>query len=121
MSATVAPLPKENITILSTSDTEKKTPPTSAAVKDIYLAAFLLALGYKIEYARSASYQSEFWFENVPSSVILAYYNDTFVKELTSKKLFDAFQNARRVSRQVRLIPAGASDKVEEGHEDLDE
>lgn len=77
---------------------------TESAVRDIYLAAFLMALDYRLEYAKSDGYQAEFSFSGVPSGVILQYYNNAAVPELTAKKLFDAFQNARRVSRQVRVI-----------------
>lgn len=74
------------------------------AVKDIYLAAYLFALGYKLELARSDGFNSEFFFKNVPGVVFLSYYNGESVPSLSAKKLFDAFQNARRISRQIRLV-----------------
>lgn len=74
------------------------------AIKDIYTAAFLAALGYKLEFARSDGYQAEFYFKNVPAQIIMLYMNDENHPDLTAKKLFDAFQNMRRISRQVRVV-----------------
>ena len=83
------------------------------AIKDIYTAAFLHALGYKLEFARSDGYQAEFYFKNVPAHIIIQYMNDEPHPDMTAKKLFDAFQNMRRISRQVRVVQ-------DEGHSDDD-
>ncbi len=91
-------------TVLRDTD-EKAAPSSECACLDIYLGAFLHALGYRIEYCRSTSYQSEFYFKEVPASIILKYYNDAEVTGLTARKLFSSFQEVRRLSRQVRLIP----------------
>jgi hypothetical protein len=91
------------VTELHPTDTEAKK---EYAVKDIYMAAYLLALGHKLDYARSDGYQAEFFFKNVPSSDFLCYYNGDVHPKLSARNLFDAFQNARRVSRQIRVVPS---------------
>lgn len=85
---------------------ENAKPLEETAVKDIYVAAYLAALGYKLEMARSDGYQSEFYFKNVDGNDVLKYYNGEVHDRLSARKLFDAFQNMRRVSRQVRLVPS---------------
>lgn len=88
-------------TVLKEDDSSKQ----EFAVKDIYVAAYLMAIGHSLEMARSDGYQSEFYFKDVPSKDFIIYYNGLPHPQLSAKKLFDAFQNARRVSRQVRLVP----------------
>lgn len=106
---------KDNVTTLKEGVTLEE-----GGVKDIYVAAYLAALGYKLEMARSSSYQSEFYFKNVESADVLKYYNGEPHPKLSARKLFDSFQNMRRVSRQVRAVPGqgvspqGATDDDEE-------
>jgi len=74
------------------------------AIKDIYAGAYLHAIGYEVVRAESDGYQAEFFFANVPSSALLAYYNDSPESALPARKLFDSFQTLRRISRQVRVL-----------------
>lgn len=76
------------------------------AVKDIYMAAFLHAIGHTLEFARSDGFQAEFFFKNVPSNDFMCYYNGETHPKLSARKLFDSFQNLRRISKQIRMIPA---------------
>lgn len=85
---------------------ETAPPLSETAIKDIYVAAYLHAIGYKLEMARSDSYQSEFYFKNVESRDIISYYNGEPHPKLSARKLYDSFQNMRRISRQVRLVPS---------------
>lgn len=98
MASTVTTVLKEN---------EPKLPET--AVKDIYVAAYLHAIGYKLDMARSNGYQSEFYFKDLDGGDVIKYYNGESHPKLSARKLFDSFQNMRRVSRQVRLVPAEGS------------
>lgn len=100
---------------------EHASPLEETAVKDIYVAAYLAALGYKLQMARSDGYQSEFYFKNVDGGDIIKYYNGEAHTQLSPRKLFDSFQNMRRVSRQVRLVPneKGASQQRPPEDDDL--
>lgn len=71
------------------------------AVRDIYAAAFLNSMGFKIVGVTSNGFQAEFRFAGVSADVILGYYNEDS-QELSAKKLFDSFQNMRRISRQLK-------------------
>lgn len=75
------------------------------AVKDIYMAAFLHAIGHPLEYARSDGFQAEFFFKGVPSNDFICYYNGEPHAKLSARKLFDSFQTLRRISKQIRLVP----------------
>ena len=98
---------KKSNTVLDERDSKGKT---GYAVKDIYMAAYLMAIGHKLEKAVSDGYQAQFYFKEVPSRDFLVYYNDEWHENLTPKKLFNAFQDCRRVSRQVRAIDGSEDD-----------
>ena len=85
------------------------------AVKDIYMAAFLHAIGHVLEYAKSDGFQAEFFFKHVPSNDFMCYYNGEPHPKLSARKLFDSFQTLRRISKQIRLVPQ------EPGQNDIDE
>ncbi|MDP3983080.1 MAG: hypothetical protein Q8Q65_03325 [bacterium] len=108
-------------TELKDTETDLGNSQNEFAVKDIYLAAYLLALGYGLELARSDGFNSEFFFKNVPGNVILSYYNNTPIK-ISAKALYDAFQNARRISRQIRLVTTevGRPNKISNDTDDED-
>lgn len=82
------------------------------AITDIYAAAYLHALNFKLKRARSDGYKTEFFFGDVPAKTIAEYYQGVSVA-MSARKLYDSFQNMRRISRQVRLIPRETNDPMD--------
>jgi len=88
---------------ITTLDSRLETwpPERKTAVKDIYLAAFLNFLGYPLVFTRSDGFQAEFYFADVPHSVIMEFVNNEGDGQM-ARRLFDSFQAMRRTSRQIR-------------------
>ena len=72
-------------------------------VNDIYISAYLAALGYTLVRCYSDGYKTSFHYQDVPTRIILNYFNGV-EHFFSARKLFDAFNNSRRISREVRLI-----------------
>ena len=91
------------------------------AVRDIYAAAFLNSMGFKMVDVTSNGFQAEFCFAGVTARIILGYYNEDVV-ELSPKKLFDSFQNMRRISRQLKdaKMPHPKNDQADTDVEEED-
>lgn len=83
--------------------------PTKFEVKDIYIAAYLMSLGHHLIDVISEGFNSIFIFKDVPSSDVYSYYNSLPHPQLSAKRLFQEFQEARKLSRQVRPVSSSQS------------
>lgn len=73
-----------------------------ATTTDIYLASYLHTLGKELLRVRSIGPIAEFTFKDVNAHEVLVYHNGAFIN-ISPRKLFDSFQNMRRISKQMKF------------------
>ncbi|MEE8077114.1 MAG: DUF5659 domain-containing protein [Candidatus Binatia bacterium] len=67
-------------------------------ISDVSLASYLRARGFKIKSVHPDGRRTEWTFEDVPESEILAYYNGTAL--VSARELFNAFREMKGLSYQ---------------------